>query len=1571
MEYRRGGVVHSAPVLRMVGGCPRAVLIPCVLLLGVVAMAPTTVLAQDVNAATCSTVSGTVPAGQVRANGTTVAVPSGTYAPTTAGAPAFFAVNSGVINATGAVALITSIANTATACASSGGAINFLATGATVSRLGAGGPAARAEAGSVLTSTGTRFYTSQANSEGVQVVGGSFTGRDDLIATGIVLGTQAGNPATYGLPVDASGNLVTSPDAYVAKAATAAHGISASGGTVQLNDAAIYVMGTGAGTSNGSHGLNASGGARFDINNVNIVSRGNNNVGARFASGAFLQASQLSIDSTGTGAWGLGFIDANGVLDDVNVTTSGITAHGLSASGTAQVQVQNADIRVAGQNAYAVFASGGGDITLSGTGGDIVIAGGQSGNGLRADGAGSSVVADGLRISTLQRNAPIGAYALAGGSVTLSNSTVYTSGISGGNAAVGLQVATGGTLLSQGNRIVTGVVLGSDPASADYGLPLDAGGNPTTDPAAYVAVGTTGANGAQVSATGGSLQVDVAADGTPLGTTTWIDTFGNNSSGIVVAQSATATSRLQAANAVITTRGFSSNGVLVQGTTGSPGPQATLSRLTVRTLDINSNAIYAQAGAQVSVEDSTLLTAGSGGGIRSDGAATRVTARDLYIGAGGPGSSGLNATGGTIDSAGVTIINSGRPGMTLNAGGGTPGTLISGGDTIYTGVLLGTDPALATFGRPVDAAGNPVTDPASFVASGISGHGVYAGAAGGRVWMNVDPLSGAPTGARNTITTLGDFSEGFNIQGVDGRATIANVTVSTRGTDSIGARAAGAGRIDATGVTINTSGWHGYGLAAYADSLLNATASTVGTTGIQAHGLISWAGNSRLTLAGGSRVDTTGELAHGAIAWNGGRVEVDGSTIATHGPGAAALFVRGDPAAASAAVTGTGLSSDAGPAVAAIGAADIALDTVTATGTGLWLHVGNIENFELLDAVVPDLPPDLPPDDPSTPLPTATASAVFALPAAQTPTVADITATRSTLNGAALTDPGAAANLLLQDSLWNMSGSSNLTTLQNTRSRILFAPPAGDPSVAAGYRTLTVSGYGGDGTLVLNTWLAADDSPSDQLVVSGGASSGPGQLEIHASGGLGDLTRADGIRVVQALAATSTPDNFRLAAPVVAGPYEYFLYRGGAAADGGADVENSWFLRTVIDCAAPGAPIPPCPPNLPPEPPAPPTPPVPPVPPVPPPPDPPTPPAPPPPTPPAPDPDPRLPPAYRQEVSLIAAAPAMAQVYGRTLIDTLHERVGDEQLLRQRDDLDTQRRGFNGAWLRYVGHDGEHDGGRRGIYGDRGPDFDYRFDALQIGTDLYRHIDAGDLSRRHAGFYLAYGKGEGNVRHNYLDYRIHAGNDRFKAGSVGLYWTAFSAEGAYLDAVGQYTWYDMRVQSPRSTESFLDATGMALSLEGGWPFVLNDGDGLTIEDGRWRLEPQAQVIWQQIDVDDLREDTLQVSFEDGDSLVGRFGARLNRNGQRENRAGMVRTSNAWLRANLWHEFRGAPSARFATNSGYVPFAVDLGGSWGEVGLGGTWQVSDTGYLYADIDYNWSLDGDETAWNGKLGMRWNW
>src|SRR3982751_3603601 len=146
------------------------------LLLGAAAAMAPAAYAQGVGAATCATAPPTTPAGQVRANGNIVSIASGTYSPTTAGAPAFYAINNGTINATGAVTLITTAANTATACASGSGAIHFLAPGSTISRLGAGGPALRAEAGTNLTSAGTRFYTSLANSEGLQLVGATFVG---------------------------------------------------------------------------------------------------------------------------------------------------------------------------------------------------------------------------------------------------------------------------------------------------------------------------------------------------------------------------------------------------------------------------------------------------------------------------------------------------------------------------------------------------------------------------------------------------------------------------------------------------------------------------------------------------------------------------------------------------------------------------------------------------------------------------------------------------------------------------------------------------------------------------------------------------------------------------------------------------------------------------------------------------------------------------------------------------------------------------------------------------------------------------------------------------------------------------------------------------------------------------------------------------------------------------------------------------------------------------------------------------------------------------------------------------
>lgn len=1481
------------------------------LVFGVTVAAWPSLVFSQVGAATCASPPPVTPAGQIRADGATVTIPGGSYVPTTSGAPAFYAVNNGMIDATGAVALITSAANTATACTASGGAIRFLAQGSTVSRLGAGGPALRAEAGTAVSSNGTRFYTSLADSDGVQLVGASFTGVDDLIATGVTLGTQAGTP-TYGLPVDLAGNLVTDPAQFVGKAATAAHGISASGSQVRLNvdDAgvplggttSIYILGTGAGATTGSYGLNGTAASTFAVDNVRIVTRGNSNAGIRLAGASQLSASDLMIDTTGT------------------------VAHGVWGTDGSTGVISGLDIRVAGQNTHAVLVMSGSTMRLSGSG-SIAIAAGQAGNALRADGGGSSVEADGLRISTL-RNGGVGGHAINGGSVDIRNSALYSSGISGGNSAIGLLVSAGGSLVSRGNVILTGIQLGTDPTLPGYGLPVDGAGNVTFDPAAFVITGTTGANGAQVAATGGSMWLDVDPAGTPQSTTTTIATYGNNSSGIVVGQSSTATTRLNAQRTQITTHGTSSNGVLMQGTTGQTGPQASLSQVNVRTIGLNSNAIYGQAGAQVVIDDSFLATSGGGAGVRADGAGTRVTTRNLTIGAGGIGGSGLNATGGTIDSANTFIVNAARPAMTLSASGGNAGTLISNGDTLYTGVLLGTNLAEPTFGRPIDAGGNAIADPASFVASGLTGHGVFAGTANGHVWMNVDPATGAPTGMRSGITTLGNVSEGFNISGTNALATIANVDVATRGVDSIGARASAAGEIRATGLSISTTGQHGYGLAGYANSLITATASDILTTGAQAHGLIAWSDNGRIILAGGSSVRTAGAQAHAGIAWNGGRLDVIDATLSSAGTGAAALFVRGDPAPASASGTNVDLSSAAGPTVGAIGAASIVLTGATVTSPNLWLMTGSVEDFDPLDAAVPDAPAE--PLDPPAP----EEASLSALPLSPTPTVAEVTVAQSQVTGAALTMPESTANLWLQDSLWNLTGNSNLSNLVNDPSVISFSPPVGDPASPGSYKTLTVNNYSGDGTLAMNTYLAADGSPSDQLIIDGGTGSGSSELSIRRTAGDGALTVANGILVVSAIAgATTTPGAFRLGSRVIGGPYEYTLQRGSV--DGTAP--DSWYLRSSIDCGAAEAPSPPCP--------VPPTP-------VPPTPD----------GPPDPPPEPYVPvPNYRPEVSLYAALAPTALNYGRALLDSLHERVGEQELLLGRRDLDDRRAGPQGMWSRVIHVDGERDGARSGIYG-AGPSYDYELTALQIGLDLYRSDDASRYGDT-AGMYAA--AGGANATPSGID-GVTVGHDRIHGYTIGGYWTRYGTVSRpwYIDAIVQATWYEAQAQSAYGELPALrsDGMGYALSLEGGYPFPLSQS---------WTLEPQAQVDYSTLALESSSDLGARVHFHDNDSLVGRLSARLSRQWNRGDDAEQAVQSTGWARIGVLREFRGAPITSFSSATGDVPFRADMGGTWWELELGITSEFARNAFVFGNVGYAEGFDHDRRAWEGKVGIRFSW
>jgi outer membrane autotransporter protein len=426
---------------------------------------------------------------------------------------------------------------------------------------------------------------------------------------------------------------------------------------------------------------------------------------------------------------------------------------------------------------------------------------------------------------------------------------------------------------------------------------------------------------------------------------------------------------------------------------------------------------------------------------------------------------------------------------------------------------------------------------------------------------------------------------------------------------------------------------------------------------------------------------------------------------------------------------------------------------------------------------------------------------------------------------------------------------------------------------------------------------------------------------IQNAGGLGALTIGDGIPVVEVLdPAGSAAGAFVGAAE--AGPYEYLLFRGGAVSGS----EGDWFLRNTLQPPTPGGgPAP------------------------------------------GPTPDPPAPPGtprYRQEVSLYDAMPVMAALYGLEVIDTLHERMGgDAQLLGPgKEDLP------DGAWGRLIGHWGHRDGDPVGIYGRAGPEFDYNFGAIQAGLDLYRQ-EHENGQRDNAGLYLAIGRAHADVDHNILGVKFKGGEDDFDAVSVGGYWTRFGKNDWYLDGVLQGTWYDMDMTARRNVFGLRDGEthgfGFAASLEGGYPVALGND---------WLLEPQAQLVYQALNIDDFNDGAADVRYSDTDSLAGRIGLRLARDWDvagSDTVGGKPRKFTLWGRADLWHEFLGEPTTEFSSATGFIPFTADLNGTWGKLGVGAAMQVTDTATFYGNVNYASSFDADAYAWEGKVGLKIQW
>lgn len=466
---------------------------------------------------------------------------------------------------------------------------------------------------------------------------------------------------------------------------------------------------------------------------------------------------------------------------------------------------------------------------------------------------------------------------------------------------------------------------------------------------------------------------------------------------------------------------------------------------------------------------------------------------------------------------------------------------------------------------------------------------------------------------------------------------------------------------------------------------------------------------------------------------------------------------------------------------------------------------------------------------------------------------------------------------------------------------------------------LTINGsyFGNNGVLRVGTVLGNSSSLSDRLVIHGASSvaSGSTTVQVVNVGGLGAQTTGQGIQVVGVTGGASMGSaTFNLAGGHVdAGAYEYRL---------NSDSTGAYLSSQTTEVVVPPIVTPPVvtPPGT--------TPPV-----I---------------SPPAPAPVPAARPAYRAEVPLDTALPAVLRQVDLAMLSNLHRRVGDEATAGDRTS--GALRNTTRAWGRVIGGNTTITQG-----GTTAPESRTRFGGFQTGVDLF----ADD--RWNAGLYFGKLRSDASVRGIYglSPSSRHAGSMRADSYYVGGYATYANAEGLYVDTVLQYGIHDLSATSVNDRRIGSDGKSITASVEVGkrWPMSEH-----------WALEPQAQLIFNRQSLEDTQIAGLTTVRRDtANAWVGRLGVRL---------AGDLGTAfgrlRPYARLNLWHGFSGTDRATFSGGAGSTRFDNRIGYTSIELAAGATLALSATTSLYGEFGSLRQLGGGgqkvRSSVQGSAGVR---
>jgi len=290
---------------------------------------------------------------------------------------------------------------------------------------------------------------------------------------------------------------------------------------------------------------------------------------------------------------------------------------------------------------------------------------------------------------------------------------------------------------------------------------------------------------------------------------------------------------------------------------------------------------------------------------------------------------------------------------------------------------------------------------------------------------------------------------------------------------------------------------------------------------------------------------------------------------------------------------------------------------------------------------------------------------------------------------------------------------------------------------------------------------------------------------------------------------------------------------------------------------------------------------------------------------------------------------------GFTSLSTLHERRGENAL-----DVNNKK---GQAWARIIGQHSKDEGKER---------FNYETDiyGVQAGYDF--NIKNSEDGNRYTGLYFA------NTAANtdfYDRYRAENGiiaSDKYtgkvktKDFSLGLTTTKYYNNGFYLDLVGQLSFINNKYNSRDGVSAKQRGNALAFSVEGGKNYSLGSN---------WAIEPQAQLIYQYLNLKDFNDGVREVHYGNDSALRARLGFRT------------TYKKSFYSIANVWHDFSNTTEA----NIGSDRIKEKYSATWGEIGLGVQLPITNSAYVYSDIRYERSFTSNpkHKGYRGTVGFKY--